>query len=126
MGKSLFGLAMLAAGAVAALAEDVITLTGDTFAQAVKDNEKLVVEFYAPWCACAFAHDTCMSTACHWPHACAQCTHLVHSACMTAQATQQTEQYMPHIAVRNLQQCAGGVLLAVECTAARTCSSVVC
>lgn len=61
MGKSIFALAMLAAGAVAALAEDVITLTGDTFAQAVKDNEKLVVEFYAPWCASNYCMSACLA-----------------------------------------------------------------
>lgn len=50
MGRSLFAIALLALGATAAVAEDVLTLTGETFAEAVKTHEKLIVEFYAPWC----------------------------------------------------------------------------
>lgn len=30
--------------------EAVVTLTDDTWEAAVKDNEKLIIEFYAPWC----------------------------------------------------------------------------
>lgn len=50
MVRSLLSFVTIAALAASALAEDVLTLTGDTFAAAVKEHDKLVVEFYAPWC----------------------------------------------------------------------------
>jgi protein disulfide-isomerase-like protein len=43
-------LAALGALAGAALAEDVLTLGGGNFTDALKAHDKLVVEFYAPWC----------------------------------------------------------------------------
>lgn len=43
-------LALLATLAGGALAGHVLTLTGDTISEAIKSNEKLIVEFYAPWC----------------------------------------------------------------------------
>jgi Thioredoxin len=51
MVRMLAALATAALAASSALAADVLTLTGETFAAAVKEHEKLVVEFYAPWCA---------------------------------------------------------------------------
>ena len=53
MARSLLSFATIAAIAASALAENVLTLTGDTFAAAVKEHDKLVVEFYAPWCGLA-------------------------------------------------------------------------
>jgi protein disulfide-isomerase A1 len=41
---------VLAALVAFACASNVITLTGDTFDQALEDNQLLLVEFYAPWC----------------------------------------------------------------------------
>lgn len=53
MARSALALALVAMSAAVGLAEDVLTLTGDSFADAVKKNEKLIVEFYAP-CAPPF------------------------------------------------------------------------
>ena len=49
----MFQFAILAMVAVAAQAEHVLVLTGGSegnFSETVKANDKLVVEFYAPWC----------------------------------------------------------------------------
>ena len=48
MARTALCLALAAMSAVCGLAEDVLTLTGDSFADAVKNNDKLIVEFYAP------------------------------------------------------------------------------
>jgi protein disulfide-isomerase A1 len=50
MAHTLISIAVLALAAVAAVAEDVLTLTADNFSEAVKKHDKLIVEFYAPWC----------------------------------------------------------------------------
>jgi hypothetical protein len=49
MARSALCVAVVAMSAICGLAEDVLTLTGDTFGDAVKKHEKLVVEFYAPY-----------------------------------------------------------------------------
>lgn len=43
-------LIVLALVAAVAQAEHVLVLTGGNFSETVKANDKLVVEFYAPWC----------------------------------------------------------------------------
>lgn len=48
MARSALCSAVMAMSAVCGLAADVLTLTGETFSDAVKKHEKLVVEFYAP------------------------------------------------------------------------------
>jgi len=50
MGRFTLCLTAVALLASSVFAEDVITLTQDNFSEVVKNNDKLIVEFYAPWC----------------------------------------------------------------------------
>lgn len=41
--------ALFAILAASAMADDVLVLTKDNFDQVIKDNENVLVEFFAPW-----------------------------------------------------------------------------